>query len=115
MLLLAFVVLSLAVLLGMLLAVLHVRPGGGRARARIGLLHGGGGAAGVALLLLALRGAVLGALAWDAVALLVAGLLGGATCYVLVRRGRPPDLLLVLHGALAFIGYVLLAGYVGTR
>jgi hypothetical protein len=112
--LLSFGLLSLAVLFGMVLAVLRVRPGGGRTRARIGLLHGGIGAVGVVAMLLALRHAVLGALAWDAVALLVAALLGGATWYVWVRRGRPPEMILVLHGALAFIGYALLAACVGT-
>jgi hypothetical protein len=114
MLVLSFAALSAAVLLGMLLTVLHVRPGGGRARARIGLLHGGVGTLGVLLMLPALRSAVLGALAWDAVALLVAALLGGGTWYVWVRRGRPPELILVLHGAAAFIGYVLLAAFVGA-
>lgn len=107
--------LSVAVLLGMALAVMHVRPGGGRVLARVGLLHGGVGALGVAAMLVALRQSVLGALGWDAVALLTAALLGGGTYYVLARRGRPPGLLLVLHGALAFIGYVLLAGYLGTQ
>jgi hypothetical protein len=113
-LLLSFAALSIAVLLGMALVVLHVRPGGGRVQARLGLLHGGVGAIGVAALLVALRHAVLGALAWDAVALLTAGLLGGVTWFVLAQSGRPPDLILVLHGAVAFIGYVLLAAFVGT-
>jgi hypothetical protein len=109
----AFALLSLAVLLGLLLAVLHVRAAGGRARARLGLLHGGAGAAGVAVLLLARRDAVAQVLAWDAVALLAAALLGGAVWYVWQRRGRPPELVLVLHGAAALIGYALLAALAG--
>jgi len=113
-LLLAFAVLSAAVLLGMVLAVQHARPGGGRARARLGLLHGGVGVLGVAAMLLGVRRVPLGALGWDAVVLLIAGLLGGASYYVLARRGRPPDLILVLHGAAAFIGYLLFAAFAGV-
>jgi hypothetical protein len=109
----AFAVLSAAVLMGMVLAALHVRPGGGRARALLGLPHGGLGVLGLLALAAALRGATPDTLTWDAVALLVAAVLAGGTYYVLARRGRPPNALLVLHAAFGFIGYVLLAAYVG--
>ncbi len=112
---LSFGLLSAAVLFGMVLAALHMRPRRGAALARLGPLHGLLGAAGVVIMAVALRHAVLGALAWDAVALLTAALLAGATYYLLrLLRGPPPNLILVLHGMLAIIGYVLLAAYVGS-
>ncbi len=108
----AAIVLSAGVLLGMAVAVLHARPSAGRMRARLGLLHGALGAAGFAVLAAGRFGGGADTLTWDAVALLAAALLAGATYYAWVRRGRPPDTVLLLHGSLGFIGYVLLVAAV---
>jgi len=101
----AFAITSLTVLLGGWLLAAR--------RGWVGVVHGSCGAAGVAAVLLARRGGALsGAFGADALWLLAAGLGAGLILagYAL-RRRRPADAVLVLHVALAGIGYLLLAGF----
>jgi hypothetical protein len=105
MLAIAFVVLSATVAMGAYLLV-RGRPG-------LPILHGASGAAGLAALVLALRGRSMGIFAQDAAWLLAAGLCGGLAIATFKARGRPtPGLLLVLHATAGGLAYLILAGFV---
>jgi hypothetical protein len=92
----------------------HVMP--------VGWLHGGLGAAGVATLVLALRGAPLGvargagSFGWVSGVMLLATLAGGLLILLIHMRQRAvPPLLIVMHGTLGIAGYVLLAAYFSSK
>ena len=119
-LLIAFGLLSLAVLLGMVLATWHLRAteGGGLPPFALGLAHGGIGAIGLAamawLLLAGTR--PIGAFGWDGLALLGGALLAGIAIPVLARkRSGGVGAAMALHGSVAIIGYVILMAYVSVR
>lgn len=106
-----------AVLAGTVLAFWHLRTAEGVARPPgwAGIAHGLGGAVGLALLLLALRGpsrAVAdGAGSFGTIAAWLFGmalLVGGI---IWVRRRRRPTLTIILHTALAVTGWVLLLAW----
>jgi hypothetical protein len=114
----AVAVLTLVVLLGLTLALLHMRPGRG-APALLGAAHGVLGATGIVLLLLAAQRSAkaaaqgAGTFGFDATWLLVFALLLGLTVLYFVRRGRAGQaaLMIVLHGTIAVMGYVILVAY----
>ena len=116
----AFAVLSGAVLLGLLLAALHLRAtDGGYPPWWMGALHGAAGASGFALLLLALRGPVrgvaqgAGSFGLVAAAMLGAGLLVGLAVPLLWRWRRTlPGGAMAIHAVIAVSGYLILAAYV---
>ena len=117
MLIAAFIVLALAVLLGTVLAVLHLR-GGAAAPWPIGALHGLLGVSGLIVLILALRGpprgldqgvASFGAIGAALIAL--AALAGGGILVTHLRKGRRAGGLIGVHATLAVSGFVVLAAY----
>ncbi len=115
----AFASLSLAVLLGAVLAILHLRPDARRphwiGRAAHGLL----GVAGLVLLLgLAWQAAGTvfpgprGSLARSGLALIAAAMPLGLILWLGWRRLAPArSAVLILHAVLAITGYVLLSGW----
>jgi hypothetical protein len=119
----AFVILSLAVLLGSALAIFHLRtPTDAAASAPVAwpvaALHGLLGIGGLVCLVLALRGpprglaqgtASFGAIATTLIAL--AALAGGGLLAARLRSRRPAGLLIGVHAALAVSGFVVLAAY----
>ena len=114
---LALVILSAAVLAGIVLALLHLR--GAPPHWTLGALHGVAGAAGLAALLLALRGpprgvlAGVGAFGAIAAVLAVAALAVGLAVAALARRAHGgTGLVIAVHATLAITAYVLLLAYV---
>lgn len=104
---LAFVLFAAIALGGLLMAGLIV------ARIQVprllGPLHGIGGLAGVALLLVAnLRHAPASPLSWWALAAFTAGLCGGLLFFVVLFPKRTPLPLMAGHGGLALAGLYLL-------
>ena len=115
---LALVILSATVVLGIALALLRLR-GPSAPPWMIGALHGLLGAAGLATLILALRGpprgVVTGVASFGAIAavLAVGALVAGLGIVTLARRsGRGIGLMIAVHGTVAITAYVLLAAYV---
>ncbi len=106
MLAIAFVILSATVAMGAYLLA-RGRPG-------LPILHGASGAAGLVLLVFALRAKALsGVFAQDAAWLLAAGLCCGLGIATFKARGRPtPGLLLLLHASAGGLAYLLVAGFV---
>jgi heme/copper-type cytochrome/quinol oxidase subunit 3 len=114
---LAVVLLSGAAGFGVWLAMPHLGDTARRPGWRTGLVHGGLGAAGLALLLAGFGAAAPNAGAanfrLDAAVLLTATLLLGLAFALLRwRRGRAPGLLLALHVILACFGCALALTYV---
>jgi hypothetical protein len=120
MLIAAFVILATTVLLGSVLAVLHLRKDGAAAPPwKVAALHGLLAIAGLGCLAFALRGpprgldqgtASFGIIAAALIAL--AALLGagfGATRFL---QRRPMGMLISIHATLAVSGFVILAVYV---
>jgi hypothetical protein len=114
---LAFTIMSVAVLAGIVLALLHLR--GSPSHSSVGALHGGAGAAGLAALLLALRGPPRGVLtgvaSFGAIAAVLAAvaLAAGLAVAALARHSHGAvGLLLAAHATLAITAYVLLLSYV---
>jgi hypothetical protein len=114
----AFAILSAAVVLGIALALLHLR---GRSRPpwMIGALHGVLGTAGLATLVLALRGpprgAEAGVAAFGAIAAVLAAvaLAMGLAVVTLARQSRRGvGLAITVHATFAMTAYVLLLAYV---
>ena len=112
--------LSAAVLAGVVLALLHLRATSPAQRPpwAVGMAHGLVGAAGLALLLLALRGPPRGVLTGassfglQAAVLLGAALLAGIAIAVLARPwSRAASAAIVVHALLAVTGYVMLIAY----
>ena len=117
MLTLAFVILSAAVLFGVVLALLRLR--GSRPAWQVGALHGVTGAAGFGALLLALRGPPRGVLTgvtsfgMAAAVLAAAALAVGLAIAAIGRRlRRGGGSVIAVHGVLAITAYVLLLAYV---
>jgi len=113
----AVVLLAAAAGFGTWLALPHLGDTAKRPGWRTGIVHGGLGAAGVALLLAGFAGAAPnpGAATFrlDAAVLLTATLALGLTFALLRwRRGRAPGLLLALHVILACFGCALALTYV---
>jgi hypothetical protein len=119
MLVLSFVLLLIAALLGTALAALHLRAGNARPpRWPLGILHGSLGIVGLGALLLALcgppRGEALGVGAFGRIAavLLAAALLAGlAVVAARLRYRRVPGLVIGIHATIAVSGVVILAAY----
>jgi hypothetical protein len=117
MLLWSAIVLGATVLLGLLLLI----PRRGGWGLPLGLLHAAGGAAGLAALLLGLRGpphglaSGAGGFGITAAALLGAAMLAGLVLLqARLRRRGQPMLVIGLHASVAIMGYVILAAYIST-
>ena len=115
----AFVVLGIAVLLGGVLAVLHLREGAAPPPLPFGALHGLIAIAGLALLALALRGPPRGvAQGTGSFGTIAAALIGMAALVGLMQlaarlRGRRlAGMLIGIHATLAVDGFVVLLAYV---
>ena len=119
MLLLSFVLLLIAALLGTALAALHLRAGNVRPpRWPFGALHALLGTVGLGALLIALRGPPrgeamgVGAFGGIAAVLLAMGLLAGlAVLAARLRYRRVPGLVIGIHATIAVSGVVVLAAY----
>ena len=114
----AFLALTIAVLLGALLAVLHLRAAARLPAWPLAALHGLIALGGLGALALSLRGPVRGAAqgtagfgAGAAVLLTLAALLGVALLSARLRRGKVPGALIALHAMFAVAGFVVLAAY----
>ena len=110
----AFWVLTLAVAAGTVLALWHLRATDGASRPPLaaGIAHGIVGAAGMAILLLALQGPARGVAAgvgsFGAVsAVLFAGALLTGVILLLRRKGT----VMAIHAGIAITGYVLLLAW----
>ena len=115
----AFTVLGIAVLLGSVLFVMHLRDDpGGAARWRLAALHGLLGIGGLVCLLFALRHPPLrpdqGTAGFDKISMALialAALLGGGIFAVrLAGKGRAGTLI-GIHATIAISGFVVLAAY----
>ncbi|MGA3403693.1 MAG: hypothetical protein ABSC95_31155 [Acetobacteraceae bacterium] len=119
MLLLSFVLLLIAALLGTALAALHLRAGNVRPPGwPFGALHALLGTVGLVALLLALRGPPRGEVVGvggfgriAAVLLAVALLAGLAVLAARLRYRRVPGLVIGIHATIAVSGVVILAAY----
>jgi len=114
----AFITLTVAVLAGSLLAVLHLREGAALPAWPPAAVHGLLGIGGLVLLALALRGPARGAsqgtAAFGAAAaaiLALAVLVGAALLSARLRRGQVPGALIAVHAMIAVSGFVVLAAY----
>jgi len=117
-------ILAAAVLLGAILATLHLRADGASRLPSwflgpAGAMHGLLGAAGLAVLVLALQGPVRGAATGTASFGTIAAILlatafaaGLGIALAHLRRARPPGALIGLHALLAISGVVILAAYI---
>jgi hypothetical protein len=115
----AFIVLGIAVLLGGVLAVLHLREDAAPPPLPFGVLHGLIAIAGFALLALALRGPPrgvaqgTGSFGTIAAALIGMAALVGLTQLAARLRGRRlAGMLIGIHATLAVGGFVVLLAYV---
>lgn len=115
----AFTALGIAVLLGNVLAVLHLREGATPPPWPLGALHGLIALAGLGLLGLALRGpprgldqgtGSFGAIAATLIAL--AALVGLAQLTGRLRKRRLSGMLIGIHATLAIGGFLILLAYV---
>jgi hypothetical protein len=118
MLLLSFIVLLLAALLGSVLAAMHLRAENTPRGWLPGVLHGLLGAIGFPLLLLALRGPPrgeamgIGAFGRIAAVLLALALVAGLAILIArLRYRRIPGLVIGIHATIAISGVVILAAY----
>ncbi len=114
----AFSLLSIAVLAGSVLAVLHMRENAALPPLPWGLLHAATALAGLVLLAIAISGPVHGlrqgtaGFGAAAAALLVfAALLGAALLAARLRRGKVSDGLIGMHAMIAISGFVVLMAY----
>ena len=114
----AFIVLAFTVLLGSVLAVLHLREGAAPAPWPLGALHGLIAIAGLGMLALALRGPPRGVAQGvgsfgtiSAVLLALAALIGLTQLAARLRQRRVPGPLIGAHATLAVGGFVILLVY----
>jgi hypothetical protein len=119
MLIAAFVILGVAVLLGSVLAVLHLREGAAAPSWPLGALHGLLAIGGLGSLVLALggppRGLDQGTASFGAIAtalLVLAAVAGAGLFTVRLRKRRLPATLIGIHATFAVGGFVVLAAYV---
>ena len=119
MLIAAFVILAVAVLLGSLLAVLHLQTEGSAPPWSLAALHGLLAVGGLSCLALALRGpprgleygvASFGIIATSLITL--AALIGVALLATRIFKTRIAGILIGIHATLAVGGFVILAAYV---
>ena len=116
----SFAILGSAVLLGAVLAVLHLRGEGAAMPAwPLGGLHGLLALAGLGCLLIALggppRGLGTGTESFGKISaglLALAALMGGVILILRLRKRRLPGVLIGLHATLAVSGFVVLAAYI---
>ncbi len=116
----AFVILAVAVLLGSVLAVLHLQTEGRAAPPwSLAALHGILGIGGLGCLVLALlglpRGLNQGTAAFGAgaaVLIALAALVGLGLLATQVLKGRRAGILIGIHATLAVSGFVVLAAYI---
>jgi hypothetical protein len=115
----AFILLSIAVLFGCILAVLDMRTGAATPLWPLAALHGLAALAGFACLLLALQGPARGADQGTAsFGVISAWLLGVAALLALslltarLRGRRLPGFLIGMHATLAVTGFVVLLAYI---
>lgn len=118
----AFIVLGIAVLLGGVLAVLHLREDAAPPLLPFGALHGLIAIAGLALLALALRGPPRGlAQGTGSFGIIAAALIGMAALVGLTQLAarlgnrQLPGMLIGIHATLAVGGFVVLLAYVLAR
>jgi hypothetical protein len=110
-------VISATVVAGTVLAFWHLRvtEGVGRPPGWIGIAHGLGGAAGLVLLLLALRGPARGVAAGaGSFGAMAAWLFGAAAvigAVIWVRRRRGPMVTIVVHAGVAITAWALLLAW----
>jgi hypothetical protein len=115
----AFIALAVAVLLGSVLAVLHMRENAAPPPWPLGALHGLVAVAGLVCLALALRGPPRGAdqgtagfgtiAAW---LLALAALIAIALVAARLRKKRLPGMLIGIHATFAIGGFAVLLAYV---
>ncbi len=120
MLIAAFAILGTAVLLGSMLAVMHLRTDGAAAPPwKVAALHGLAAIAGLGCLAFALRGpprglnqgtASFGMIAAALIAL--AGVFGAGFVAMRLFKKQPTGILIGMHATLAVSGFVILAVYV---
>ena len=115
----AFIALAAAVLLGTMLALLHLREGAAAPPWTLGALHGLVGIVGLALLALALRGPErgleqgTGSFGMIAAVLVLLGALAGAGLLrARLRNKQLSGALIGVHATLAVSGFVILLVYV---
>jgi hypothetical protein len=115
----AFIALAIAVLLGSVLAVLHLREGAAPPSWPFGALHGLAAVTGLGILALALRGPPRGVAqgvgsfgTMAAVLLGLAALIGLTQLAARLRQRRLPGALIGAHATLAISGFVILLVYV---
>jgi hypothetical protein len=107
--------LTLAVLAGTILGLWHLRGAASGPPMSAGIAHGLSGAAGLAALLLALRGpprgvaAGAGSFGTTSAVLFVAALACGVAVFLLRRKGNA--VVMAIHAGLAITGYVLLLAW----
>jgi hypothetical protein len=119
MLIAAFVILGVAVLLGSVLALLHLREGAAEPPWPLGALHGLLAIGGLGGLILTLggppRGLEQGTASFGAIAaalLVLAAVAGAALFTARLRKRRLPAMLIGIHATFAVGGFVVLAAYV---
>jgi hypothetical protein len=119
MLIAAFVILGVAVLLGSLLAVLHLQMESSRPPWSLAALHGLVAVGGLSCLALALRGpprgldqgvASFGVISTSLITL--AALIGIALLATRILKTRISGMIIGIHATLAVSGFVILAAYV---
>jgi hypothetical protein len=107
---------AVAALGGLTLAVFHFRSGGReRPPTALALVHGLVAAVALVLLIVGALGLAAGSssLPWISVAIFVVAALGGAYMFLgkHLRAQALPSGVVVLHGALAVIGFLVLLGF----
>jgi FtsH-binding integral membrane protein len=108
----AEIILAVAALVGLMLAVKHMR--GNKPPLAVGLTHGLVGAVGLILLIVAMVQGTTGSAITIALVLLVISALGGFVLLSIRTRGKNlPRPLIAIHGLAAVAGYIVLL--VGVR
>jgi hypothetical protein len=116
----AFYIVAVAVLSGILLALLHLRATEPAQWPRwyLGALHGAIGAVGLIAAILVLteplgsaKPGVAGFRLYGVITLAVGLVLGGGIPLLWWRRGAPSALLIGVHGTIAVTGFILLAAF----
>jgi hypothetical protein len=106
---------AVAALGGLTLAVMHFRRGGERPPTALALVHGLVAAVALVLLIVGALGLAAGSssLPWISVAIFVVAALGGAYMFLgkHLRGQALPGGVVVLHGALAVVGFLVLLGF----